>query len=230
MRSGLSINRPFRACWLLVLCASATLIFNQQARAQCAPRDVMRRNPSFITPSSGTTRPAPIESAAGTQVWKSVQIGTFASKRALYQVFEDTDCSIGDTAEQILVAPEFKLSGVVTKIDLVATSVSELGITRENATLKNIYARAQKLGFALAAAEVGPQLRLQYFDQPMGEFLEIAMAPIKTRDGASSIFSVGNGGAGLLLLGENISDDSEFDPISRFVFERRTDVADAAHR
>jgi hypothetical protein len=224
---GLSINRLFRACLLLMLCASATLLFNEQARAQCAPRDVMRRNPSFIAPSSGTTRPALIESAAGTRVWKSVQIGTFASKRALYQVFEDADCSIGDTAEEILVAPEFKLSGAATKIDLVATSVSELGITRENATLKNIYARAQKLGFALAVAEIGPQLRLQYFDQPMGEFLEIAMAPIKTRDGASSIFSVANGGAGLLLLGENISEDTEFDPSSRFVFVRQTDVAEA---
>ncbi len=172
-------------------------------------------------------RPAPIESAAGTRVWKSVQIGTFASKRALYQVFEDADCSLGDTAEQILVAPEFKLSGVATKLDLVAASVSELGITRENATLKNIYARARKLGFGLAAAEVGPQLRLQYLGQPMGEFLEIAMAPIKTSDGAFGIFNVANGGAGLLLLGETVSDDTEFDPSSRFVFVRQTDVAEA---
>jgi hypothetical protein len=224
---GLSINRLFRACLLLMLSASATLLFNEQARAQCAPRDVMRRNPSFIAPSSGTTQPALIESAAGTRVWKSIQAGTFASKRALYQAFEDTDCEFGDTAEQILVAPEFKLSGAATKIDLVAASVSELGITHENATLKNIYARAQKLGFALAVAEVGPQLRLQYFDQPIGEFLEIAMAPIKTRDGASSIFSVAIGGAGLLLLGDNISDDTEFDPSLRFVFVRQTDVAEA---
>jgi hypothetical protein len=221
------MNRFCSACWLLALCVSATFLSNDQARAQCAPRDVMRRNPGFIASSSGTTRPAPIESAAGTRVWKSVQIGTFASKRTLYQAFEDADCGMGDTAEQILVAPEFKLSGAATKLDLVAASVSELGIARQNATLKNIYARAQKLGFALAAAEVGPQLRLQYFDQPMGECLEIAMAPIKTRDGAFSIFSVANGGAGLLLLGENISEDIEFDSSLRFVFVRQIDVAEA---
>jgi hypothetical protein len=221
------MNSVYGAYSLLTLCVSASLVFSGQARAQCAPRDVMRRNPSFIASSSGTTQPAPVESAAGMGVWKSIQIGTFASKRALYQVFEDADCDIGDTAEEILVAPEFKLSGVATKLDLVATSVSELGITRENATLKNIYARAQTIGLKLAVAEVGPQLRLQYFNQPIGEFLEIAMAPIRTRDGAFSIFNVANGGAGLLLLGENTNDDAEFDPSSRFVFMRQTDVAEA---
>jgi hypothetical protein len=226
-RQGLAVNRIYIACSLLMLCVSATLLFNEQARAQCAPRDVMRRNPSFIASSSETTRPALIESAAGKTVWKSIQTGTFASKRALYQAFENADCIFGDTAEEILVAPEFRLGSVATKLDLVATSVSELGITGENATLKNIYARAQKLGFGLAVAEVGPQLRLQYFNQPMGEFLEIAMAPIRTRDGEFSIFNVANGGAGLLLLGDHISDDAEFDPSSRFVFERQTDVAEA---
>jgi hypothetical protein len=43
--------------------------------------------------------------------------------------------------------------------------------------------RAQQLGFGLAAAEVAPQLRLQYFDQPVGEFLIIGMEPIKRWNG-----------------------------------------------
>ena len=111
------------------------------------------------------------------------------------------------------------------KLNLVAISVNELGIARENATLKNIYARARAFGFALAPPEAGPQLRLQYFEQPMGEFLEIAMAPVRARTGAYGIFSVVNGGAGLLLLGENVGDDTEFDPSSRFVFVRPIDVA-----
>lgn len=223
---GLVMTRIYGACLLLMLSVTAMFLFNEQVRAQCAPYDVMRRNPGFIASSSGTTQPAPIETAAGTKVWKSIQVGTFASKTALYKTFEDADCGIGDTADEILVAPEFRLSGVATKIDLVAASVSELGMTHENATLKDIYARAQELGFVLAAAEVGPQLRLQYLDQPMGEFLEIAMAPIRTRDGAFRIFTVVNGGAGLLLLGENASDDATFYLSSRFVFVRQRDVAE----
>jgi hypothetical protein len=51
------------------------------------------------------------------------------------------------------------------------------------------------------------------------------MAPVRARTGAYGIFSVVNGGAGLLLLGENVGDDTEFDPSSRFVFVRPIDVA-----
>ena len=42
---------------------------------------------------------------------------------------------------------------------------------------------------------------------------------------AFSIFSVANGGAGLVLLGEELSDNARFDPSSRFVFVRPMDVA-----
>jgi hypothetical protein len=225
MCPGFSINRLFRACLLLVLCASATLLFDKQAHAQCSARDVIRRHPNFTEQPSSSTTPKPTEPAAGTRVWKSIEVGTFATKTALYQALDDADCDIGDTAEEILVAQEFRLSGVAMKLNLVAISVNELDIARGNATLKNIYARARAFGFALAPADAGPQLRLQYFEQPMGEFLEIAMAPIKTRTGTDAIFSVVNGGAGLLLLGENIGDDAEYDPSSRFVFVRPIDVA-----
>jgi hypothetical protein len=221
------MNRLYSACLLLMLYVSATLFFDERAQAQCSPRDVMRHDPKFIAASSGATPLPQIESAARTGVWKSIQIGTFISKRALYGALEDADCGIGDTAEQILVAPDFRLGGTPMKLDLVAISVSELGITRENVGLKDIYAQAQKLGFALSSAEIGPQLRLQYFDQPMGEFLDIAMAPIRTRNGASSIFVVANGGAGLLVIGEEVSANTEFYRSSRFVFVRPIAVAGA---
>ena len=66
-------------------------------------------------------------------------------------------------------------------------SVYELGIKTDRALLTDIYSQARMLGFALATAEVGPQLRLQYFDQPIGEFLNVAMAPIMTPNGESYI-------------------------------------------
>jgi hypothetical protein len=207
-----------------MLCLSATFLFDKDAQAQCAARDVMRHHPKF-TAASSDPAPPPIASAAVTGIWRSIQVGTFANKGVLYGALEDADCGIGDTAAEILVAPGFALSGTTMKLDLVAVSAAELGVTRGSVSLEDIYARAQNLGFVLAAAEVGPQLRLQYFDQPMGEFLDIAMAPVKMRSGKFSIFSVVNGGAGLLLLGEEVGTDTQFYPFSRFVFERPIDVA-----
>jgi len=212
---------------LLLLCLSATLSFEKQAVAQCAARDVLHHDQKITEAPSGVFPPTLIESAAGARVWKSIQIGTFANRGALHGALEDAGCQIGDTAEQIFVAPKFATGSTSMKLDLFAASVAELGIARENVAREDVLARAQRLGFGLCAAEVGPQLRLQYFDQPVGEFLEVAMAPITTRDGASSIFVVANGGAGLLLLGEEINANTRFFPSSRFVFTRPVDVAKA---
>ena len=97
-------------------------------------------------------------------------------------------------------------------------SAAELGFQTDTAPLADIYARAQQLGFGLAAAEVAPQLRLQYFDQPMGEFLIIGMEPIKTWKGEPVILTVANGGAGLVLIGRDGSADAEIPVASRFLF------------
>jgi hypothetical protein len=65
---------------------------------------------------------------------------------------------------------------------------------------------------------------LQYFDQPIGEFLNVAMAPMVTLNGESAIFAVGNGGDGLLLIGNKAEADTKFYALTRFVFVRPTDV------
>ena len=46
-------------------------------------------------------------------------------------------------------------------------------------------------------------MRLQYLDQPLGEFLRIAMTPVARYTGELVDFTVGNGGAGLVLVGGN---------------------------
>jgi hypothetical protein len=217
------MSRLPRACLLLVLFGSVTLSLGDRAEAQCSARDVMRRQPEIAETLTTTTQPKVIEAAVATKIWKSVQIGNFTSKRVLYGALEDAECGIGDTAEEMLVMPGFTLSDVATKLNIVVLSVDELGLAGENVALGDIYAQAQKLGFALCPPEVGPQLRLQYFEQPIGEFLDVAMAPIKTREGPSGIFSVGNGGAGLLLIGDEVTADTKFYRLSRFVFVRPAD-------
>jgi hypothetical protein len=83
-----------------------------------------------------------------------------------------------------------------------------------------IYSRAEQFGLGLAPAEVGPALRLHYFDQPIGEFLHVGMKPITTWTGEPGIFVVANGGARLILIGQNGGADTQMPASSAFLFVR----------
>jgi hypothetical protein len=144
----------------------------------------------------------------------------FPDSFALRSALNAAGCGIGETAEEVLARPAFTLSATRADVELLAVSADELGFHTETASLGEIYARAEQLGFGLAAAEIGPQLRLQYFDQPFGEFLIIGMEPIKTWNGEPVIFTVANGGAGLILIGQNGRADAEISAASRFLFVR----------
>jgi hypothetical protein len=72
----------------------------------------------------------------------------------------------------------------------------------------------------LPVQKIAPQLRLQYFDQPIVEFLVIGMEPIKTWKGEPVILTVAKGGAGLILIGQDGRDDAEVSVSSRFIFVR----------
>ncbi|MGO4511465.1 hypothetical protein AB4Z51_31090 [Bradyrhizobium sp. 2TAF36] len=110
-------------------------------------------------------------------------------------------------------------------VELLVVSAVQLGFKTDSVPLAVIYARARQLGLELAAAEVGPQLRLQYLDQPMGEFLIVGMQPIKTWSGEPVVLNVANGGAGLILIGQDGRDDAEIPATSRFLFVRPPDLS-----
>ena len=74
----------------------------------------------------------------------------------------------------MLGKPAFRVVAKETDVDLIVMSVTDLGFP-EGASLKDIYAKARALGLYLCPVEVGPQLRLQYHDQPQDEPLFIAM-------------------------------------------------------
>ena len=133
---------------------------------------------------------------------------------------------MGGLAGEIPARPAFTLSAIKTKVELLAVSAAELGFETDTASLADIYVRAQELGFA--AAEVAPQLRLQYFDQPIGEFLIIGMEPIKTWNGEPVILNVANGGAGLIFIGQDGSADAQISVASRLLFVRTNEVDEAA--
>jgi hypothetical protein len=207
---------------LALFCALSTSAAIKDAGAQCAARDVAG-NPRLLADSSSLHTSATIQSATGIPVWKTIKVGTVAGKWDLHRALDAANCGIGDAAEEIFAQPEFVVKRASAETDLVIVSIAALGA--DAAPLKDVYARAQKLGFFLAPPEIGPQLRLQYFEQPTGEFLDIGMAPIKTQGGKSEIFVVGNGGAGLLLTGTDAHETIEFHAAARFVFVRPRNIA-----
>jgi hypothetical protein len=209
-----------RGCILVVatLCSLCILLFASDARAQCTARDVLQNQLKLKVIPSARIPQILVKSAADVPVWKTITVGNFTDTFALHKALDAAGCSIGDLVGQILARPAFTLSATKTNVELFAVSAAELGFQTDTAALADIYGRALKLGFQLAAAEVAPQLRLQYFDQPIGEFLIIGMEPIKTWEGQPVILTVANGGAGLVIIGQDGSADAQISVVSRFLF------------
>jgi len=196
------------------------------AEAHCSAKDVEERLGAAGHRTESTAVAVPIRSAAHAPVWKTIDVGTFSDSLALRNKLAALNCGVGDGAAQIMARPSFALSASVARLDLVPVSAEQLALQSKVVRLRELYARAEQLGFELAPAEVGPQLRLQYPDQPIGEFLIVGMRPLQTWSGESLVFVVGNGGSGLHLLSQ--AADASIYSRSRILFVRRrhdTDVA-----
>ena len=154
--------------------------------------------------------------------WKTIRLGTNGLKTAddFRKFLKDNGFSIGDYANDILGKPTFTAAAEEIELDLVVASVAELGF-KNGATREQIYARAKELGLDLCPAEVGPQLRLQYKDQPNGEWLIVAMEPIADSGGSLRLFGVLRSDSGLWLGGFCGWPDCVWYSGSRFVFSRR---------
>ena len=219
------IGRQSGGSLIAMLCTACIVLFASEASAQCTARDVLQNHLTLKATPSAKTPPIPIKSAFAVPVWRTITVGTFANSFALLNALDAAGCGIGDSAEEILARPAFTVGTTKTSVELFALSVADLGFRANTVTLTAIYARARQLGFELAAAEVGPQLRLQYFDQPMGEFLIVGMEPIKMWSGERVILNVANGGGRLALIGQDGSADAEVPVTSRIVFVRSNEAA-----
>ena len=153
-------------------------------------------------------------------VWKTIKLGTLKNADEFRKALKKNGLKIGDWGNDILGKPAFTVTSVEEEIQLVNLSVADLGF-KDGANYGNICAKAKELGLELCPNEVGPQLRLQYKDQPKGEYLRIAMEPITDSDGRLSIFSVAHGDDGLWLHGFYGSSVGFWGARNRFVFRLR---------
>ena len=210
--------------FIAMLSTACVVSFASEASAQCSAQDVLQNQLTLKKTPPANMPPILVRSAAAVPVWKTITVGTFKNSFALRNALDAAGCG-GNSADEILARPTFTLYATKTDLELIAVSAAELGFQTDTVSLASIYARAQQLGFGLAAAEVAPQLRLQYFDQPSGEFLIVGMEPIRTWKGEPVILTVANGGAGLILMGQDGSAHAEIPVVSRFLFVRSNGAA-----
>lgn len=154
------------------------------------------------------------------QLWKTIKLGTHKDAAALKQAIVENGIEVTNWAADIMGKPAFTLVDEEAMVDLINVSVADLGFTKAT-SLRDIYARAIELGLSLCPAEVGPQLRRQYLDQPKGEWLRVAMEAITASDGNPSIFHVGHDAGGRYLSTDWDNPDNLWDPGCRFVFVLR---------
>ena len=133
------------------------------------------------------------------KIFKTINLGTgLKTADDFRKSLWDSGNKVSSEANGILGNSAFTVAVKKIKIDLAIKSVDELGF-KDGATRQKIYGRANELGLDLCPAEVGPQLRLQYKDQPEEEHLIVAMNPIADSDGALELFLVERDDSGLWL-------------------------------
>ena len=128
-------------------------------------------------------------------LFKKVKIGTHKNVDLLREDIRKAGFYIDHTALDIL--KETPLSDSIEVLNLVIVSVEELGFTGEDEPNDIIEAGIHK-GLGLCSAEVGPQLRLQYPEQPCGYWVAVAMKPIPSTEdiGWEYIFRLGHNASG----------------------------------
>ena len=162
----------------------------------------------------------PPEATSRFNVWKTIKLGTgLKTAEEFRRVLRDGEFRLSDWASDILGKPAFKAADEETEVDLVKVTVAELGF-KKGARRNQIYERARDLGLELCPPEVGPQLRLQYQDQPNGEWILVAMEPIIDSGGGPRLFRVGRDDSGLWLVSYWGFPDGFWFPDNQWVFCR----------
>jgi hypothetical protein len=147
-----------------------------------------------------------------------IKLGTHTSVDDLRRALAASGCRIGKWGSDIL--DKITESPAETEVDLVVVTAADLYF-KDRAPRINIYERAMELGLDLCPNEVGPQLRLQYQDQPQDEWLYIAMEPIIDADGYRGIFRVGHEHGELWLDGNFGNPFNLWHSFHSWVFLRR---------
>ena len=158
--------------------------------------------------------------------FRTITLGTYKDVPTLKSAITDAGFQISDYASDIMDQPAFTIAPQEEKIRLVEVSVADMGFPngtnyrsiKDRVVGTEIQLEDGLYEVQLCPAEVGPQLRLHYKDQPKGEWLRIAMEAITGSDGDLKLFYVEHDDDDMWLRGHNGHDVYDWDGGDRFIF------------
>jgi hypothetical protein len=143
------------------------------------------------------------------EIWKTITINKKPSTKGI---------NISSYASDMLKKVKWNKKQT---LDLVKVTVQDLFNDENIHTTDEIFAKAKEQGLDLCPPQVGLQLRVEYKDQPMNEWLYMGMKPITDSDGNPDVFRLGRLTDGTWLGSDWAEPDGQWDPKHEFVFSLR---------
>ena len=137
----------------------------------------------------------------GTPCWRIETVGIYKNPDLMRRAFAAAPkrIAVGDSANALIGRLTFWQFPRESR--LVRLNAADLGLRgTSEVTLVEVYERAAAAEYNFCQVETGPMLRLDYLDQPVGEFLDVPVYHNKY-DGTVSFFTVGYDGESYLLFG-----------------------------
>ena len=126
---------------------------------------------------------------------RTVTVGGL-TKSELIQELRRTAISMNESAARLFASEHFTTSATRYAVMTVELTVRDLGFL-QGATIIEIFGRAEALGLGLCPLELGPHLRLQYHDQPEGDWGQ----PIRHHQAPSGAITIAS---------QKLTDDDDF--------------------
>lgn len=151
---------------------------------------------------------------------ENVEVGGKSAEQLISEM-EAAGINLSDYARSMLLnKAEFISTKNPEEMTLIRLTVGDLGF-KTSATTTQVFERAEELGLELCPPDTGPNYRLKYRNQPLGEYFRIGMKPISDSDGDPSVFRLSRDGVGLWLYGDWAGPVYTWSPDSKFVFRLR---------
>lgn len=123
------------------------------------------------------------------KLWKTISIGNGLATPDDFKVaFRNARIISNESVDGFIAGKDFKVEENKKELKLALVKVFDLGFS-DTVTADECIVKAKEIGLEVCSPEVGPQLRLQYLDQPAGEWILIGMQPV-VGEKFKSVFSL----------------------------------------